>query len=169
MHTYVKHYKTVQTESGPVKVPEFLAPDTVVNYMFIMLNMAKQKYKVNGQPTSKNFLMCLDVGASTDAAHWLRGLKNNIKRDLFIRAIRNGEIIDKSETPLYSEHTKMINKAFASEGSSKSVMYKFAVTSLQRSAGRSSEVDNSVCVCLKYTGQFRRGPYLYRYPDVLAE
>jgi hypothetical protein len=60
MHTYVSRCKTVATESGPVKLPEILAPDTVVNYLFIILTQAKEKFKVTGQLTSKAFLMCLD-------------------------------------------------------------------------------------------------------------
>ena len=71
--------------------------DTAKNYLGIALNQAANKFRANGTPDSKQFFTCLDQKSSSLDAIWLRGLRANMKREVFDRASRTGAEMDKSE------------------------------------------------------------------------
>ena len=119
---------------------DFLATDSVVNTVFILLDLAKDKYKNSTNQNTKTFISCLDQGATSSTAQWLKSLKKHIKHELFSCAVRNGTKIDNSETPVYSLHTRQLNEALSLEGSPEAVVRKLGITSVQRTAGRSSEI-----------------------------
>ena len=60
---------------------EFLKDDKVCNYVYILINLAKTKFNAKStNAATKLFFTCLEAGASTEAAMWLRGIKKNIVR-----------------------------------------------------------------------------------------
>ena len=86
----------------------------------------------------KQFFTCLDK-CNTDAAKWLRGLKNNMEKIGFDRDVKDGKKIDNSATPLYHEEMSNINAAYARANTPESAVRKFSIAHLWSAAGRSSE------------------------------
>ena len=86
--------------------PKRLACSVVINYLRIMLNLVADKWKAIGSNAAKLFCTCLDPHATTEAAKWLGGIKKKIIRICFERDKINGELTDKSETPIYLPEVK---------------------------------------------------------------
>ena len=114
----------------PLKGPE--------NNFRTLLNMANDRLKGVGGDTVKQFFTCLDK-CNTDAAKWLRGLKNNMEKIGFDRDVKDGKKIDNSATPLYHEEMSNINAAYARANTPESAVRKFSIAHLWSAAGRSSE------------------------------
>eukprot|EP00873_Tetraselmis_striata_P036644 jgi/Tetstr1/456908/TSEL_043578.t1 len=104
------------------------------------MNMAANKYKAIGTNGSKLFFTCLDINSTTSEAKWWKGLRANIKRLLFQRARDAGDQLDNSETPIYSSDVCNMNAAYAQKNDGEAARRKLVLATLQRSAGRSSEV-----------------------------
>ena len=90
----------------------------------------------------KLFLTAPDTNATTDAARWWQGLRNQCRRTMFTRAMEQGELQDKSETPLYLKHIREITQHYALDDASpgEAAQRKFSLKTLWQAAGRSSEV-----------------------------
>ena len=75
----------------------YLDCDTVLKYFGVILNLSRDKYEATGGAAAQLFFTCLKLDCGTSDAVWLKGLKGNIKRDTFQRAVESGEKLDKSE------------------------------------------------------------------------
>jgi hypothetical protein len=62
-------------------------------------------------------------------AKWLKGLKNNIKRTLFQRALKEGQELDQSCPPVYRGSVEEIVAAYARKGSREAADRKFGILS----------------------------------------
>lgn len=132
--------KEYKIPAGSPNAGDFLSCGVVLNYLAILLNHASAKYKATGSDASKLFLTCLDTSSCTDAARWYNGMKKNVQRELFARAMDAGEDLDQSATPLYRQHLLAVNAAYSREGSAEAAMRKFALQLLKQAAGRSKEI-----------------------------
>jgi hypothetical protein len=94
-----------------------LALGTILGYLGLLLNQASDRFKAVGSDSIKMFFTCLDSKANTEAAIWLRKLRNKIVRRCFARAREVGEEMDLSATPLYRDDMNDISRAFVLEGS----------------------------------------------------
>ena len=95
----------------------FLSAGSVLDYLGCLIQIAANKHRASGTPETKLFFTCQDLNSTTDSARWLRGLRNQLQRDLFQRAMDNGEKMDKSAYPLCLPELMSINQAYAREGS----------------------------------------------------
>ena len=77
-----------------------LEGDIPKNYLNIVINLAASKFKATGTDTTKRFFDCLDSKSTSDVAVWLRGLRANMKREIFERANETGAQMDRSEGEL---------------------------------------------------------------------
>ena len=103
-------------EKGEYK-GNFLSAGSVLDYLGCLIQIAANKHRASGLPETRLFFTCQDLNGTTDSARWLRGLRNNLQRDLFQRAMENGEKMDKSAYPLCLPELMAINQAYAREGS----------------------------------------------------
>lgn len=129
-------------ESGKY-IGQHLGYSSVLGYLGCLLQLTSHFFKYRGgaeDARTKLFFTCLDGKATTDSWRWLKGLKKNLGRRLFERAKAEGEVMDKSATPLYVEHLRAMAQALAREGSPESALRKLALTCCHQSAGRSSEI-----------------------------
>lgn len=94
-----------------------LALGTILGYLGLLLNQASDRFKAVGSDSIKMFFTCLDSKANTEAAIWLRKLRNKIVRRCFARAREVGEEMDLSAPPLYRDDMNDISRAFVLEGS----------------------------------------------------
>jgi hypothetical protein len=117
-----------------------LRVDPATNYLSTALNLAKAKFLSSGTSATKLFFTCLNPKAGTFESQWLLGVKKEINRLCFQRTMQAGEELDNSETPLYLELFRLMNRAYSREGSIEAADRKFILTSLWDSGGRSSEV-----------------------------
>ena len=92
---------------------ESLALGTVLDYMSALMGCAVRLYKATGADASKLFLTCVDKGADTASARWWHGLRKEVERELFERAKKLGEPMDKSAAPIYLAEVEGICKAYA--------------------------------------------------------
>ena len=90
------------------------------------------------------FLTCLDSNSNTTSASWLRKIKAAIVTKSFQRAVTQGDTMDTSATPIYASHVRLLNRAYALEGSPDAATRKFALTCLQRAVGRSAELASCI-------------------------
>ena len=77
-----------------------LACSTVCNGLGALLNMVKVRFGTSGSPATKLFLTCLEVRANTPSSKWLLGLKSNLQRRSFKRAMAAGKKMDTSASEL---------------------------------------------------------------------
>jgi hypothetical protein len=117
----------------------FLSCDTVLNYFSSLINQAASLCKATGDDATKLFFSCLEAKASTPSAKWLQGVKHNIVRTLFQRAMESGEEMDKSAAPIFLVHVQLMCAAYAREGSAQAALRKIALLTAWQSAGRSAE------------------------------
>ena len=108
-------YEYLIKSSDPVR--NHLAIGSVLDYLGALIQCAANRFKAAGSAQTRQFFTCQDTGSSTDSGQWLRGLKDKIEKDLFKRAMENGEVMDHSATALCLPHTQAINQAYAREGS----------------------------------------------------
>lgn len=108
-------YEYLIKSNDPVR--NHLAIGSVLDYLGALVQCAANRFKAAGGAETRQFFTCQDAGSSTDSGQWFRGLKDKIEKDLFKRAMENGEVIDHSATALCLPHTKAINQAYAREGS----------------------------------------------------
>jgi len=92
---------------------ESLALGSVLDYLSALMACAVRLFKGTGTDTSKLFLTCVDKGAETASARWWQGLRREIKREIFERAKKLGEPMDKSAAPLYLTEIEGICKAYS--------------------------------------------------------
>lgn len=97
---------TYKSASGK-NAGELLSIRTVLSYLSIMLNDAAKRYKATGCSDSKLFFTCLE-GAKTDSGRWLNGLKDKLKREVYLREKSTGTLSDDSQTPVYGVHYKLM-------------------------------------------------------------
>jgi len=136
-HFLVHVYKIEQR--GP-NCGQPLMFSSVLDYLGILVNMAADTYLATGTNDTKLFFTCLDINSTTRAAKWWRGLRANIKRLLFQRTRDAWEQPDNSETPVYSGDICRMNAAYAKKDTGEAARRKLVLTTLQRCAGRTSEV-----------------------------
>ena len=96
-----------------------LGVKSVSGYLASMVNLASGRFKTNGCPATKLFFTVLEpqacptltflspssldlriIQAKTDAAAWFRGVKSNIARTCFERAVNSGDKLDTSESAI---------------------------------------------------------------------
>ena len=83
--------------TGGGKDGKFLDGGSPVNYLATAINLAADKHKVNGSADTKLFFSCLDSSSTGQFAKWLRGVKKNTERQIFVRTVEGGEELDNSE------------------------------------------------------------------------
>ena len=95
-----------------------VAGSTAVNYLSSFINSIKTKFSNSTSRSTRDFLSCLDKGGAADnnASRWLRGLKAQLKKVTFQRAVKAGEELDHSNEPLYLDDIKLIIAALAKAG-----------------------------------------------------
>ena len=97
--------------------------------------------EIHTSPEAMNFLSCVKAPESkTDSALWLKRIRLNVRRIIYHRAQAVGDPMDNSATPLSLEHIRLMNRAYATEGSKDAMERKFSITSAWASVGRSSEL-----------------------------
>ena len=79
-----------------------LACSTVCNGLGALLNMVKVRFGGSGSIETKLFLTCLELRANTPSSKWLMGLKTNLQRRSFKRAMAAGKKMDTSASKLLS-------------------------------------------------------------------
>ena len=109
---------------------------------------------------SKQFFTCTEPNSASADARWYKGLKKNIWRTLFQRAVKAGEALDKSNVPIFLEHVKKICGHFAKTASSESeelqhALRKFVIKSLHMAAGRTAEISWLHLLGLKWCVHFQ--------------
>ena len=93
---------------------ESLALGTVLDYMSALMGCAVRRLKATGTDASKLFLTCVDKGAETASARWWHGLRKEVKREMFERAKKLGEPMDKSAAPIVAKTACTIGQSGAS-------------------------------------------------------
>mmetsp|Transcript_11867 Transcript_11867/g.25044 ORF Transcript_11867/g.25044 Transcript_11867/m.25044 type:complete len:409 (-) Transcript_11867:690-1916(-) len=135
---YLLHSYTIG--EGVKNAGEYLDGGSPKNHLQIALNLAADKFKAVGEPSTKLFFTCLDTNSTSQQARWLRGIKQNIKREVFERAQASGAEMDKSETPLYlKSHIAPVIGAHAKVGDLEATTRRLGISTLWHSAGRASE------------------------------
>lgn len=119
--------------------PKRLACSVVINYLRIMLNLVADKWKAIGSNAAKLFCTCLDPHATTEAAKWLGGIKKKIIRICFERDKINGELTDKSETPIYLPEVKKMVAGLAKASHPEAACRAMAISTTWHAGGRSCE------------------------------
>ena len=85
---------------------KFLKGSNVVNYLCILVNLAKNRFGSSSSAATL-FFTCLEVRSSTSAAQWLSGMKRQIKRTTFEREKEDGSFGDNAKVrPLNRSKTK---------------------------------------------------------------
>jgi hypothetical protein len=118
-----------------------LGATTILDYLSVSLNLARNKFEPNGNPETKLFFTCLDKDSNSAPAVWLRGIKRNITRTCFLRSAKSGESMDKSAAPVYLDDVRqMCSVLMKDEKASEAAVRKLIIKSLWQASGRSSEV-----------------------------
>ena len=96
---------------GTKNAGKYLRASNILNYLRSMMHLAQGI--VGAEQQAQDFFTCLEPNSSTASAIWFNGLKKNVVRVTFERAVENGDTIDGSELPLYVEHIISISRAYA--------------------------------------------------------
>ena len=88
-------------EEGNKNAGKALDGGTPSHYLGTLINLAADRFKAIGTDAAKLFFMCLDTSSTSEQAKWLRGLKRNLTREIFDRAVEKGEELDNSEGELW--------------------------------------------------------------------
>jgi len=92
-----------------------LCLSTALGYLGCLLRASCAQHRHSGGLKAQLFFTCLDSASSTTAAHWLRGLKRSMRREMFERAKKEGAVMDHSATSLYLKHLRLMAEALAWE------------------------------------------------------
>ena len=114
---YAEYVSRVPKQTGPDAGETTLAIGTVLDYLGAALNCAAARFKATGDDSVKIFFTCLDSKSSTDEAVWLQKLRNRLIREALEDAKETGAVLDKSCTPIDSEHVRAMARALSLEGS----------------------------------------------------
>ena len=107
---------------GTKNAGKYLRASNVLNYLRSMMHLAKGI--VGAEQQAQDFFTCLDPHSSTASATWFTGLKKNVVRVTFERAVENGDTVDGSEQPLYAEHIVSISRAYAQVNTSEAAGHR---------------------------------------------
>lgn len=118
---------------------EGLSCGVVCNYLSIALNLAANRFKYTGSAQAKLFFTCLDNSACTDSGKWWRCFKKEVQKVIFQRAVKDGDEMDQSATPVYPCQIRLIIRALAKVGTREATLRALAILIALLSAGRSSE------------------------------
>ena len=120
-------------------VGQTLSVGTLGTYMSNFIRQACDKFRHKGNDNTKLFFTCLDPNCQTDEAVWFRSLKNGYLNAAFSRDVAAGKQIDNSDPPVYSEHIRLMVKAYSTVNTLAAAFRKLVIITLWCTVGRSGE------------------------------
>jgi hypothetical protein len=132
-----------------------LAFSTIITYVHTLFNSFKARFAVNASTETKLFITSTDMDATTEARKRFKLMEMKLKSFMYQRAMKTGESMDHSTTPVYLTEIMAMVGAYASEGSPEAAMRKLAILCGWLAAGRASEVAHLVYAGLEWVPEFR--------------
>ncbi|XRB16590.1 hypothetical protein RI054_13g64340 [Pseudoscourfieldia marina] len=124
---------------------EHIGGATVLQYLSVLMNIIVNKYRSSDDAKTKKF--CLSLAKHAPEGAWYRGLKAEVRKLCFKRALENGESLDNSATPVGFQQVKRMAVALAHRSTPRAMETKFALRQTWASGGRAAE-----SAYLLYTG-----------------
>ncbi|XRB15600.1 hypothetical protein RI054_10g54400 [Pseudoscourfieldia marina] len=124
---------------------EHIGGATVLQYLSVLMNIIVNKYRSSDDAKTKKF--CLSLAKHAPEGAWYRGLKAEVRKLCFKRALENGESLDNSATPVGFQQVKQMAVALAHRSTPRAMETKFALRQTWASGGRAAE-----SAYLLYTG-----------------
>ena len=126
--------------SGGKREGHGMTSSSQINYLQALVHSAAVKFQDSPSVATQEFLACVHKTRESNSSKWLVRLKTKIAQLWFKATVASGGDLDHSQNPVYKADIKALNKAYSSYYGVQAAMRKFVITTLQRSAGRSSEV-----------------------------
>ena len=127
-----------QPDSGKGK-DKFLKWQVAENYLSTLVLLFANKFKTHDD-AKKYFFTCQNIKNATEPAHWLKGVKWNMKNIIFQRALESGEkVLDAAAPAVYPDQVYEMARQLAMEGSVDSIIVKFVTLTTMYNGGRPNE------------------------------
>ena len=127
-----------QPDSGKGK-DKFLKWQVAENYLSTLVLLFANKFKTHDD-AKKYFFTCQNIKNATEPAHWLKGVKWNMKIIIFQRALESGEkVLDAAAPAVYPDQVYEMARQLAMEGSVDSIIVKFVTLTTMYNGGRPNE------------------------------
>ena len=108
-------------------------------------------------PSTRLFFSCTEPKSYSEEARWLRGVKDNIVRILFNKAMKNGENVDHSKDPVYYKQIFLICQILADNGFTfDNCFRKYYFTCLRMTGGRAAELSWLFLELFRWDPYFRQ-------------
>ncbi|XRB20220.1 hypothetical protein RI054_23g100670 [Pseudoscourfieldia marina] len=104
---------------------EHIGGATVLQYLSVLMNIIVNKYRSSDDAKTKKF--CLSLAKHAPEGAWYRGLKAEVRKLCFKRALENGESLDNSATPVGFQQVKRMAVALAHRSTPRAMETKFAL------------------------------------------
>jgi hypothetical protein len=132
-------------EAGHKNAGKHLSYGVAANTFSTLLNIAKERFESSQKASTKQFFECLaPSGARTASGRWFLGIKHQIKKKLADRAMKAGDQLDQSATPLYEKSVRFCSNAYSLDGraqaAAENACRKFSIITEWQCSGRSGEL-----------------------------
>ena len=147
-------------EKGNKNAGKRLSYSVAADSFSTIINIAHERFEDSELPSTKAFFGCLaPSGARTASGRWLLGMKVQIKRILHQEAMKAGDVIDQSATPLYEADVRFLSRAYSLDRrpteAGENAGRMLAIATAWQCSGRSGELAYMDMESMRYDAHYQ--------------